>query len=59
MEIYGFTLGAALSGKQFHTITMLLLRERGVLLLGCQVDGKVQLAPVGHILNEGTICFAG
>lgn len=59
MEIYGFTLGTALGGKQFHIIMMLLLRERGVLLLGCQVDGKLQLAPVGHILDAGTFCFAG
>lgn len=56
MEVYGFS--SKLAALTFGQLAQDVFKNHCVLLIGCQIDGRVQLAPMQHVVEPGTVCFA-
>ena len=56
MEVYGFSNNRPT--QTFAELTRGIYKDHGILLVGVQIDGRVQLAPMQYAVEPGTICFA-
>ena len=56
LQVYGFAM--VRPADTFAHLVQQIYTDHNILLLGCQIKGRVQLAPMKHVVESGTVCFA-